>query len=290
MKHHLQPIQVLLKKKIKNLEKDHIEPLQKDERGLSIARLTNDTVATTCATVGLASIGIFAVPCLIGTAAASLSIVGTSFVDVAIHNRAEAKVKQFMEEFIKELKDSLSEVAKEVLGEDQVQLIERLMHKMHNDPDLLATFAHALFVAGEVCEHIAAPLMVTTARTLNATVGFAKVIRSAYPAVQAGIKVLPILGAVFSGVCLAHSAVHYGHNSTMVNDLEIILMRLKELLSSVEKFQNTNFIQLITRMAADTSVKILDEDVEDSADCARSVHVSEEDVSSRIRTRRNSSC
>ena len=29
---------------------------------------------------------------------------------------------------------------------------------------------------------------------------------------------------------------------------------------------------------ADTSVKILDEDVEDSADCASSVHVSEEDV------------
>jgi hypothetical protein len=70
----------------------------------------------------------------------------------------------------------------------------------------------------------------------------------------------------------------------LVTAVRMYLMRMNQTM----KLPHT--MHKVPRVGADSSVKILDEDVEDSADCASSVHVSEEDVSSRIRTRRNPSC
>ena len=247
---HLQRIEDLFTQTIENFERNHITPLRNKEKILCHARLKIDSVATVSACVGLASV-VLALPCLIGTAAASLSMVGTWYVDGAIHYDAETQKKQFMTDFMERFRNILNQAAFAVFGEDEVTLIEHFNHRMHNDPDPLSTFAHALFVAGEVYEHLAAPLLVATTRTLGTTVGFARVIKSAYPAVEAGAKVLPILGVVFSAACLAHSAVHLNHSGSMVTNMESFKSHLETLLRFVRTLQDFPIRQLLIHMMDD---------------------------------------
>ena len=70
-------IEEVLRQAIAFLEENHINPLKNDEKGLSIARVTNDSVAFTSAGASLA-FPIFVIPCLATTIVASLSILGTA--------------------------------------------------------------------------------------------------------------------------------------------------------------------------------------------------------------------
>ena len=88
-------IEVVLHKAIDDLDLNHITPLKNDEHGLSIARVTNDSVAFTSAGASLA-IPVAFIPCLATTIVASLSILGTAMADSIIHSMAESRIKDFM--------------------------------------------------------------------------------------------------------------------------------------------------------------------------------------------------
>ena len=91
-------IEDVLKEAIDDLDLNHITPLKNDEHGLSIARVTNDSVSFTSAGASLA-LPVAVIPCLATTIVASLSILGTARADFLIHQRAESRIKDFMNKF-----------------------------------------------------------------------------------------------------------------------------------------------------------------------------------------------
>ena len=85
----------VLRQAIAVLEENHINPLKNDEKGLSIARVTNDSVAFTSAGASLA-FPIAVISCLATTIVASLSILGTAMADSIIHSMTESRINDFM--------------------------------------------------------------------------------------------------------------------------------------------------------------------------------------------------
>ena len=191
---------------------NHINPLKNDEKGLSIARVTNDSVAFTSAGASLA-FPIAVISCLATTIVASLSILGTAMADSIIHSMAESRINDFMNKLKIKLKDVVIEELKSSINFDQIQ------NKMHATSDPLGTLAHFLFVSAEVIEHVGPALIKTTANvsveTLKVATGVISITKFANavsPVASEAVKVVPILGAVFYGLSLTHSAWTFHHS------------------------------------------------------------------------------
>jgi hypothetical protein len=116
----------VLRQAIADLEKNHINPLKNDEKGLSIARVTNDSVAFTSAGASLA-FPIAAIPCLATTIVASLSILGTAMADSIIHSMAESRINDFMNK----LKIKLNDVVIEELNQALILIKYRIKCMLH---------------------------------------------------------------------------------------------------------------------------------------------------------------
>lgn len=209
----------VLKQTIADLEVNHISPLKNDEKGLSIARVTNDSVAFTSAGASLA-FPIAVIPCLATTILASLSILGTAMADSIIHSMAESRINDFMNKLKIKLNDVVIEELKSI-NFDQIQ------NKMHATSDPLGALAHILFVSAEVIEHVGPALIKTTANvsveTMKVATGVTSITKFANavsPVASEAVKVVPILGAVFSGLSLTHSAWTFHHSSSLLESLK----------------------------------------------------------------------
>ena len=141
----------VLRQAITDLEMNHINPLKNDEKGLSIARVTNDSVAFTSAGASLA-FPIAVIPCLATTIVASLSILGTAMADSIIHSMAESRINDFMNK----LKIKLNQLKSSIT-------FDKIQNKMHATSDPLGALAHILFVFADVFEHGGPALIKTTA-------------------------------------------------------------------------------------------------------------------------------
>jgi len=220
-----------LKQAIADLEVNHINPLKNDEKGLSIARVTNDSVAFTSAGASLA-FPIAVIPCLATTIVASLSIFGTATADYIIHRMAESRIKNFMNKLkiklnIEELKSSIN--------------FDKIQNKMHATSDPLGALAHILFVFADVFEHGGPALIKTTANvsveTMKFATGVTKFANAVSPVASEAVKVVPIVGAVYSGLSLTHSAWTFHHSSSLLDNMESLKDHLQTVLKNIQYLQ-----------------------------------------------------
>ena len=218
---------------IHNLELDHINPLKNHEEGLSIARVTNDSVAFTSAGASLA-FPIAAIPCLATTVAASLSILGTAMADSIIHSMAESRVK----EFIDNLKSKLNVVIMQDL--QNIVDFEQFYPRMHAESDPLGALAHFLFVSAEVVEHVGPTLIKSTAESIKAFQGVSVITKLASPMASEAVKVIPFLGAVFSGLSLTHSAWTFHNSSGLLDNMELLKDHLEGSLRRIAEIREVN--------------------------------------------------
>jgi len=227
-------IKEVLRQAIANLEVNHINPLKNDEKGLSIARVTNDSVAFTSAGASLA-FPIAVIPCLATTIVASLSILGTAMADSIIHSLAESRINNFMNMLKIKLNDVVIEELKSSINFDKIQ------NKMHATSDPLGALAHILFVSAEVIEHVGPALIKTTANvsveTMKVATGVTKFANALSPVASEAVKVVPILGAVFSGLSLTHSAWTFHHSSSLLDNMESLKDHLQTALNNIEYLQ-----------------------------------------------------
>ena len=224
----------VLRQAIADLEVNHINPLKNDEKGLSIARVTNDSVAFTSAGASLA-FPIAVIPCLATTIVASLSTLGTAMADSIIHSMAESRINDFMNKLKIKLNNVVIEELKSSINFDQIQ------NKMHATSDPLGALAHILFVSAEVIEHVGPALIKTTANvsieTMKVATGVTKFANAVSPVASEAVKVVPILGAVFSGLSLTHSAWTFHHSSSLLDNMESLKDHLQTALKNIEKLQ-----------------------------------------------------
>ena len=222
-------IKEVLRQAIDNLEVNHINPLKNDEKGLSIARVTNDSVAFTSAGASLA-FPIAVIPCLATTIVASLSILGTAMADSIIHSMAESRINDFMNK----LKIKLNQL-KSSINFNQIQ------NKMHATSDPLGALAHILFVFADVFEHGGPALIKTTANvsveTMKFATGVTKFANAVSPVASEAVKVVPIVGAVYSGLSLTHSAWTFHHSSSLLDNMESLKDHLQTALDNIEYLQ-----------------------------------------------------
>jgi len=222
-------IDEVLRQAIADLEKNHINPLKNDEKGLSIARVTNDSVAFTSAGASLA-FPIAVIPCLATTIVASLSILGTAMADLLIHWMAQSRINDFMNKLkikLKELKSSIN--------------FDKIQNKMHATSDPLGALAHFLFASADVFEHGGPALIKTTANnsveTMKFATGVTKFANAVSPVASGAVKVVPIVGAVFSGLSLTHSAWTFHHSSSLLDNMESLKDHLQTALKNNEYLQ-----------------------------------------------------
>jgi len=215
---------------IQDLESNHISPLKNHEEGLSIARVTNDSVAFSSAGASLA-FPIAAIPCLVTTIAASLSILGTAMADSIIHSMAESQVKEFM--------DNLQNTLNEVIMQDLQNMVDfdQFYPRMHAESDPLGALAHVLFVSAEVVEHVGPTLIKTTAESIKAFQGVSAITKLASPMASEAVKVIPFLGAVFSGLSLTHSAWTFHHSSSLLDNMESLKNHLEGSLRRIAEIR-----------------------------------------------------
>ena len=227
-------IKEVLRQAIDNLEVNHINPLKNDEKGLSIARVTNDSVAFTSAGASLA-FPIAVIPCLATTIVASLSILGTAMADSFIHSMAESRINDFMNKLKIKLNDVVIEELKSSINFDQIQ------NKMHATSDPLGALAHILFVFADVFEHGGPALIKTTANvsveTMKFATGVTKFANAVSPVASEAVKVVPIVGAVFSGLSLTHSAWTFHHSSSLLDNMESLKDHLQTALKNIQYLQ-----------------------------------------------------
>jgi len=227
-------IKEVLRQAIVDLEVNHINPLKNDEKGLSIARVTNDSVAFTSAGASLA-FPIAVIPCLATTIVASLSILGTAMADSIIHSLAESRINNFMNMLKIKLNDVVIEELKSSINFDKIQ------NKMHATSDPLGALAHILFVSAEVIEHVGPALIKTTANvsveTMKVATGVTKFANAVSPVASEAVKVVPILVAVFSGLSLTLSAWTFHHSSSLLDNMESLKDHLQTALNNIEYLQ-----------------------------------------------------
>jgi hypothetical protein len=223
----------VLEQAIDDLEVNHINLLKNDEKGLSIARVTNDSVAFTSAGASLA-FPIIVIPCLATTIVASLSILGTAMADSIIHSMAESRINDFMNKLKIKLNDVVIEDLTSSINFDQ----------MHATSDPLGALAHFLFVSAEVIEHAGPALIKTTANvsveTMKVATGVTSITKFANaisPVASEAVKVVPILGAVFSGLSLTHSAWTFHHSSSLLDNMESLKDHLQTALNNIKYLQ-----------------------------------------------------
>jgi len=225
-------IEEVLRQAIAVLEENHINPLKNDEKGLSIARVTNDSVAFTSASASLA-FPIFVIPCLATTIVASLSILGTALADKIIHSMAESRINDFMNKLKIKLKDVVIEELKSSINFDQIQ------NKMHATSDPLGALAHILFVSAEVIERVGPEVIErVSVEAMKVAAGVTKFANAVSPVASEAVKVVPILGAVFSGLSLTHSAWTFHHSSSLLDNMESLKDRLQTALMNIADLQN----------------------------------------------------
>ena len=115
---------------------------------------------------------------------------------------------------------------------------------MHATSDPLGALAHTLFVSAEVIEHVGPALIKTTANVSAETIKFAtgvtKFANAVSPVASEAVKVVPILGAVFSGLSLTHSAWTFHHSSSLLDNMESLKNHLQIALRNIQYLQTVH--------------------------------------------------
>ena len=154
------------------------------------------------------------------------------------------------------LNDAVIEELKSSINFDQIQ------NKMHATSDPLGTLAHILFVSAEVIEHVGPALIKTTANvsveTMKVATGVTKFANAVSPVASEAVKVVPILGAVFSGLSLTHSAWTFHHSSSLLDNMESLKESLQTALTNIAYLQ-TIYVNLDALMS---TIYVEDDDIE----------------------------